>query len=141
MFLLGIIGVMMLHNAVPHVHHLHEGHETISGSLEYHHHSHEHGHHHPDENKSNEQDGDFLFSFLLKIHSHTYHTQEFAHLTTGNFRFSKVMALSIAGAQEMRRFILYPENQKLGRYALFKEEIYNNPFFFTHSLRGPPALG
>lgn len=141
MFLLIIISVMMLHNAVPHVHHLHEGHEVISGSTEHHHHGHEHSHHHPVENKSDEQDEDFLFSLLLKIHAHAFHTHQFTPLATDNSQLSKVKILSIAGVRETKRLVLCPVNQNLHRFSLFQELFCSNPFLFTHSLRGPPVLG
>lgn len=142
MFLLIIISVMMLHHAIPHVHHMHDGHEVISvSSGHHHHHGHEHSHHHPVENGSDEQDEDFLFSFLLKIHSHSFHTHQFAPLATDNSQLSKVKFLSIAGDQENKRSVLYPVNQSLHRFSLFKGLYCSNPFLFTHSLRGPPVLG
>lgn len=46
MFFLGVMGLMMLHNALPHVHHSHESHGEVASKAKHNHHAHGHAHHH-----------------------------------------------------------------------------------------------
>jgi len=46
MFFLGVMGIMMLHNALPHVHHAHESHGEVTTKAKNYGHAHGHAHHH-----------------------------------------------------------------------------------------------
>jgi len=45
-FFLGVMGIMMLHNALPHLHHSHETDGAVSTKRKHHHQTHDQTHHH-----------------------------------------------------------------------------------------------
>jgi Family of unknown function (DUF6769) len=133
-FFLNVIIIMMLHDALPHVHHFHGKIGEVSEYTETRHDSQEYDNHHSDEQDS-------LLSSLLDTHLHFFHTHEFVPLTKGSNLYSINKAFPVLAIVET--YDLLPESEKhnLHRYTLFKQAFYNNPFLLNCSLRAPPSLG
>lgn len=68
-----VIAVMMMHGAVPHVHHEHDGNEAGSQAVEHHHHHSGKQHSHSHDNEDKHQNKDF-FSLFFGLHAHTHHS-------------------------------------------------------------------
>lgn len=135
--------VMMLHNALPHVHHFHEEIEGGAEIAEHHDHSHEH-HHHSDEQGSNEEEQDFSLSSYLEDHSHSFHSHHFHEYfipTNCDTQVFKDKVSSIVAILAKHGCPPEYKDQNLSGFSLFKDNFYSNPFPFYYSLRGPPSLG
>lgn len=130
-----ILWMMLMHTALPHVHHEHEEHSHY-GSLD----SHTQDHHGEAESKHAESDS--IFDLFFQNHTHTNHLPQ-----------------SISVDQE-KSDLVKQEQRKIVQAAVFSsksppvsEEINSeklksrgnpllkSPFFNSRSLRGPPVLG
>lgn len=121
--------MLMLHQAVPHVHHGHEDLHAVDEQADHHHHDHE-----------KEPFSNFL-DFLIEGHAHSYHADDF-----DNFR--QVVKQSI----EVKVFPLFTFSESV-EFAIKKPDkssqwiVYYPPglksisHLSSHSLRGPPILG
>lgn len=130
-----ILWMMLMHTALPHVHHEHEEH-SHHRSLENHTHEH-HG-----ETESKHAESDSIFDLFFQNHTHTNHLPQ-----------------SISVNQE-KSDLVKQEQRKIVKAAVFSnvsppisveinfEKLKNtgppvnkSPFFNSKSLRGPPVLG
>lgn len=132
-----ILWMMLMHTALPHVHHEHEEHSHHGISENNgHHHDHEGGH----ESENSEQKS--LFDLFFQNHTHTNHLPQ-----------------SISVDQE-KSDLVKQEQRKIVEAAVFSHEdppiseeiesekfksrrnpLIKSPFFNCGSLRGPPFLG
>lgn len=132
-----LLWMMLMHTAVPHVHHEHEEH-SHHDSLE------NHGHHHvPDGgHKSDNSEKKSLLDLFFQNHTHTNHLPQ-----------------SISVNQEKTTLVKH-EDRKIVQTAVFSSEashvseeinsekrkspeslVIKSPFFNCGSLRGPPVPG
>lgn len=130
-----ILWMMLMHTALPHVHHEHEEHHH-HGSLETHTHEHQ--------EKSNPKNAeiDSIFDLFFQNHTHTNHLPQ-----------------SISANQE-KSDLVKQQQRKILQDAVFSNEsppisgefnseklkstgppVIKSPFFNSKSLRGPPVLG
>lgn len=133
---------MLVHGALPHVHHFHESPDGVAIFAEHDHHSNEHDHHsHSDDKKSESQDLNSLFSFLIDSHSHLFHIHEFVQFTKRDSQFSKDNVIPfVANVQVLNSF---PDTVSRGisRYLHSKKSWLDNPFLLSCSVRAPPHVG
>jgi len=133
-FFLAIVAMMMAHNAIPHIHALHD---IIDGAHEYigHHHS---TVHHGQEGASEAS----LFSVLLTGHAQFYHSHEHIIFTRNEPQLDKATS-SVPVVEILKTCGLLPRGQEQNwhRYFLFKERFYDNPCLVDCPLRAPPSLG
>ncbi|RKZ58122.1 MAG: hypothetical protein DRQ44_15035 [Gammaproteobacteria bacterium] len=159
MFFLGVMGIMMLHNALPHMHHTHESHGEVTTKAKRHHHAHGHAHHpehqpdtqdrqyahqlanhHSDEQDDQDGPRGFLLSFILDNHSHSFHTHEIIQLAKpGNHYILDKHVLDRVVSDSHQSFREF-ENQDLHRFSLFKRANYDDPLSLDSPLRGPPSI-
>lgn len=132
-FFLGIFGLLMLHQVVPHYHHSAEkGHADQHAAAP----EHSHGdHHHDNDSEQKEKPFDFL-AFLLGGHINlptTTETPAFQHHITEEHL---VQQLSVASS---------PEKEYVLQWLSEEPPIYQPPNLYSKlyvnhlSLRGPPA--
>ena len=137
-FLLGVIGVMVLHQALPHVHHApNEDTQSVSHA-EYHHgHTHHHPHHHDDEN---EEQG-FSLVNLLESHSHAFHTHHDLDYLNRPFKNSLGKDFLNAVIFNINIGPDYLNNYRDFHFAFSSKAYYDSPPLLYSPLRGPPSLG
>lgn len=147
LFLLGVFLILLVHNAVPHVHHSHESTGKISLVADHDDHSHNHEHHsnehnhHSHKNESKSQDQHNLLSFLINSHSDFFHIHEFIQFTKRDIQPSKDKVIHFFARIGSFDSLLDIERQGLYRYVLTKESWSENPFLLSCSLRAPPSIG
>ena len=130
----------MMHNAFPHVHHVHglAGDVELRGGLHYHHHHDSNHHHHSDED---EKDQKSLFDFLFKDHSHTKHTHQHIPATVEHVKSVKQLDVKILDNSDSWEFAANETDVGLHRYVLFNDIGSDDPCLCSNPLRGPPSLG
>ena len=131
----------MMHNAFPHVHHVHEVSvdEELKGESHHHHHDSSH-HHHPGEDDNDQENKNFL-DFLFKNHSHTQHTHQYTSATVEHVKPVKQIEIKAFGSSDPWEFTANKAGIGLHRYVLFDDVGSDDPYSDSHPLRGPPALG
>lgn len=138
---------MLVHNAVPHVHHSHESTGKISLVTDQGDHTHGHDHHtsehehHAHDNDPKNSDQENLFSFLIYSHTDFFHIHDLIQFTKRDIQSSKnkdVLFCTNIGLFDSLSDI---ERQDLNRYVVTKESWSENPFLLSCSLRAPPSLG
>jgi hypothetical protein len=128
---------VMVHGAIPHLHHHHKGEHDI--------HQTKHSlHHHEDHTGGDQSDLEHehsLLLWLLECHSHVPHQHEFSQLYFISPQYNKCVVF-------LRSKILGPsicsDPRVVETYRTFQpyKPIHSNvPHLRSHSLRGPPALG
>ena len=137
-FLLLTIGIMMVHNVFPHVHHQHGEHDEVLTSA--HHHGSNHHHWHSG-NEEKDEGHEHIALTPVESHAHTYHSHEFISLATGKTKVKGDSDLSVACFAEKEALASYDLHEELHRYALFKQSSFEPVFLSSVSPRGPPALG
>ncbi len=127
--------MLVLHQALPHVHHQHNGLEDSIGQTEQQLHSHEKEHH-----QKAEGDVDFI-DFLLVSHSHGVHAENIPIGKTNAKPFVAVNhtpVFTIYVAQELSITNSEPEKTICRQHP--PDYFYHN-YLSASSLRGPPSLG
>jgi hypothetical protein len=131
-FFLGIFGLLLLHQLLPHLHHQHHSHEVIA-------HSASHGHHHDDSDEESPKKG--LLDLFLEFHIHSLVTNEV--LITNESTVKKVNVKNLVNTaifhSHPRVFISFDVVEKLAKYH--PPNIYFNPYLTSLDTRGPPSLG
>ena len=137
-FFLGLFGLMMLHQAFPHLHHQHQdshshSHSDVAHTGEHHHH--DNGSHEDEESPYG------FFGFFMDMHVHStvstdiiVERQIVEHRTDTNENVVK----TYSGFQELY-FIDKRRNNDPPLYH--PPNHYFNPFLSSLDLRGPPSLG
>jgi hypothetical protein len=142
-FLLGIIGVLMMHNAMPHVHHLHL-YEKNKSTVEAHHHSHEsgvtHSHHdHDGTENSDEESQDLFWSMFFGGHAHVIHNHTISEYTKDNYSLDihqVVLSCTEPKCPDLSGIEIEKE-----QIALFNFRRDTGSILLNYTLRGPPSLG
>jgi hypothetical protein len=138
-----IMCVMMIHNAIPHVHHNHE--QIAEDIHEHSHHSHDDGDHHShseSKKKLTKKSETNNSIFDLSDHEHTFHLHSFEDYLLSKSSKSEVE----------KQFALLPYNRiinensellsnGLGKHILRIFRFSESPPTYSFSLRGPPLLG
>ena len=137
-----IMCIMMIHNAIPHVHHNHE--QIAEDTHEHSHHSHDDGHHHSHSGRKEitkkSENNKSIFDF--SDHEHTFHLHTFEDYLLSKSRKSEVE----------KQFVLLPYNcitndnsellsNGLDKHILKIFRFPESPPTYSFSLRGPPVLG
>ncbi|WP_196893748.1 hypothetical protein [Aureivirga marina] len=140
LLLLSIISIMILHNALPHIHHIH--HKLVSSETS-HNHSHDgHSHHHSSDEKK--QDSSAFQSKLpidLEGHAHSFHSYEDITLTKFKTEIAKVQkAVSEFGFVFTDGYYTIAEKLDLHRNFLYDEPFYESYVFQNIALRAPPKI-
>lgn len=142
--MLGIMLVVMAHNAIPHLHHHHEeehGNELIAEHHHNHHDHHQHDHHHNNTNHNHDHgELDFLLELWAHSHCHTAHLEQ--------FELIKLERQKKAHENMGANFIaLIPSNivsRLVSSCNYFNQQLSNllvqQEFLYTASKRGPPVL-
>jgi hypothetical protein len=127
---------MMLHGAIPHVHHDHGlGSDKHSTDLSHHHH-----HGHSDDEHSSHEHEKSLFLELMETHSHKAHVHEFLKFEFTAPKCDRVMINSVALVPSQTRCIV-PETDEMTRlFQALTPTNYYDPDLHSYSLRGPPFL-
>jgi len=137
LFFLGIFSIILLHQAVPHLHHQHEvGH---SHSAVVHGDSHSHDHRHEVPEKENPSKG--FLDLFLEMHVHSISANEILLIHESSIKqldvkknISKVVSVVHSNSS-----IDYGEPEKIKIYR--PPNTYFNPYLLSLDLRGPPTLG
>lgn len=136
-FLLSLFSMFLLHQVLPHSHHQHE--LTEVKEAHKHHHSHPHSHDHHNKEKKDSNDPFDLLGFLLGNHAHFYHSHDLQVRNKVTPQI-QIQVLSPHVLPEIQLFSFEYYNGKVVPVPRYKPG-YCDPYLFTHSLRGPPALG
>lgn len=146
LFLLSAYALLLLHDFIPHTHHVHQGDVPISSTVHHNHghHHHSHDHHGEDENKSNEYSEKGTIGLLL-THSHSH---------AGHDGHHHVLSYKTASKDK-----LIPQGNDVqylvGNYWNLPDRVddsisiqmesllplYRQDLSTPHGLRGPPTLG
>lgn len=136
-FLLGVFGIFMLHQFLPHVHH---DHNKVEVSFE--HSSPDHHHHHDKDQQEEGAHADGLFNFLLNIHAHTLlpgnHSsiESLGNHQLGNFKNSIDQPIILTSNFEVI------SNAWIVSLQVHPAPGLRRPLFLsTFPHRGPPHLG
>ncbi len=137
-----IMSFMMIHNAIPHVHHNHE--QKAEETHEHSHHSHDDGDHHSHSSSKEltkkSENNNSIFDF--SDHEHTFHLHSFE-----DYLLSKSSKYEVE-----KQFALLPYNRVinensgllsngLDKHILRIFRFPESPPTYSFSLRGPPLLG
>ncbi|NER12467.1 hypothetical protein GWK08_03365 [Leptobacterium flavescens] len=152
--LLGAFLIMLFHNVVPHIHHLHSSSEVVSAETEHHHHcdddhyhsnqDHHHSdldHHHSDHQETGDTEQNTFLSFFSSHHSHTAHVHEQNVIVSNTVKRAdkKIDTKTVIrdiGFSLAEIKIDFPDSGFDDQQQLYKKLHLNlNP------LRGPPSLG
>lgn len=129
---LGIFSLVMLHQAVPHLHHHHEQEKAVAEThLE---HSHEHQH------DKSEKDTKSVLSVLFALHTHMGNSSEVLLTKTATSDFKQKRQYKDIKNREVEQVVLdaFPPAEK--SYANFRPpKHYLDPYLANLFLRGPPA--
>lgn len=138
-FFIGVIFLMTLLNALPHLHHIHPE-VTHDISADHHHHG-DSEHHHPAPEKPTEVVLDFSIDFLLQNHLHAVHSHEFIQLVKRNTRFVLKKQLTIKSLFDTQ--ISLDVRHVTSKITLknYLNSYYKTPLIVNAPLRGPPQLG
>lgn len=138
LFFLSIISMLMLHNALPHVHHQHD-----TPAVADHHGDHHHGHdHHDSDEQSAEDDGKgFLHQFLLGNHVHTFHAHEFDTATKWKVEAAKDKLTPLVALFENCGVSPPHQEQNLHWHPWYKRIYFDDPLLRYSALRAPPSVG
>ena len=138
-FFIGVIFLMTLLNALPHLHHVHQ--EITHDTSEDHHHHGDSEHHYPAPEKPTEVVLDFSIDFLLQNHLHAVHSHEFIQLVKRNTRFviKKQMAIQNVFDTQISLDVRYVTSKVTLKNYL--NSYYKTPLIVNAPLRGPPQLG
>ncbi|MEM8568476.1 MAG: hypothetical protein AAGF85_18595 [Bacteroidota bacterium] len=130
-FLLGVFGLFLLHQFLPHVHH---DHDHVEVSIE---HSDSHHDHH------NECDNDGgSFHFLLSIHAHTLlSSNHFSLEGFGNHQLGHFKNSIDQSAILISNFKVIQDECSVAPRAHHPPDLRQPLFLTTLSHRGPPHLG
>jgi ABC-type nickel/cobalt efflux system permease component RcnA len=137
-----IMSIMMIHNAIPHIHHNHEA--TAINTHDDSHHSHDNGHHHShskDKKRDNKKSNENISFFDFDNHEHTVHLHYFEdyllNKSKKNETNNQLILLSFISLNEYN----YSSNYKLDEYSPPRFRFPESPPTYSFSLRGPPMLG
>lgn len=135
---LSIFSVFMLHKVLPHVHHQHgDFQSTIEHAEHHHHHDHDHNH---QRGQDEEHNKNFL-GFLLKIHTHTYHSNTFFNLRNIVKHNFKVEEFPNYPLFESSIFAIGGDRCYVQLITHYSQDLRPNVYLSARSLRGPPFLG
>ena len=136
---------MMLHNAVPHIHHDHHGHDRIGitsvapHSHEHHHHHDRHGHlHHHKDHSEKDADSTGFFDLLIGFHSHSGSDNDHSPDT-----FEQVKSRIFINKQELAKGseFYYGLIELTAYQAIFmqpNDSLGDTLYFLPFLRRGPP---
>jgi zinc transporter ZupT len=132
LFFLGIFGLLLLHQLLPHLHHQHHSHEVIA-------HGANHSHHHDDSHEESPRKG--LLDLFLEFHIHSVVTNEV--LVTNQSAIEKLTVKKLVNTTISHNhpsfFISFDVAEKVAVYH--PPNIYFNPYRSSLDSRGPPFLG
>ena len=140
-FFLGLFSLMMLHQALPHLHHQHEDSRSHSHSDVAH--SGEH-HHHDDRSKEKgkEQSPFGFFGFLMDMHVHSTVSSDIVVLKRSTVEQQTVTDKDLAdNTVDTQRLFLIDNGQNESPPIYHPPNKYFNPYLSCLDLRGPPTLG
>lgn len=136
-FFLSIFMMLMLHNFLPHVHHLHK---NSHATLTEHDHPHGHAHHHPAQEEEEEAGG--LLSLLLGNHAHsTYHEHNLPILKKPEQ--AEINTPHPLTASRPKSFILLMHSSWEGKnhFVPYRYRFKSSYPLYNLSLRAPPYFG
>ncbi|WP_196888181.1 hypothetical protein [Aureivirga sp. CE67] len=139
--LLSVISIMILHNALPHIHHIH--HKLVSSETT-HNHSHDgHSHHHhsSDEKKQDTSELQSKLPIDLEGHAHSVHTYEDVTISKFKSEITKTQkVVSEIGFVFTDGYYTIAEKLDLHRNFLYEEPFYESYVFQNIALRAPPTI-
>ncbi len=138
-FFLGLFSLMMLHQALPHLHHQHEDSPSHSHSDVAH--SGEH-HHHDDGPKEKQQSPFGFFGFLMDMHVHSSVSSDIAVLKRSTVEQQTVVDKDVSNSTfDIQKLFLIDNGQNESPPIYHPPNTYFNPYLSCLDLRGPPTLG
>ncbi len=136
-FFLGLFSLMMLHQALPHLHHQHEDSHSHSDVVDYNEH-----HHHDDGSKENEESPYGFFGFLMDMHVHSTVSSDIVVLKRNTVEQQTVADKDVANNTfDTQRIFLIDHGQNVSPTIYHPPNTYFNPYLSCLDLRGPPTLG
>lgn len=139
MFFLNIFSMLMLHQALPHLHHQHEDSHSHSHSNIAH--SGEH-HHHDDNSNEKEESSNGFFGFFMDMHVHSTVSSDIIVLKRSTVEQQTVTDWDLANNTfDTLRLHLIDNGQNESPPIYQPPNTYFNPYLSYPDLRGPPILG
>jgi len=131
-----IFSMFMLHQALPHEHHKHEGLADSVGQTGHqdHHHDKDHQHH------DGGDDFDFL-DFLLGNHAHGTHAENTPTVKSNVKPFVAAKDIPVLAMLVFQDFSVTKYEPEKSMFRQQPPDYSCNRYLFTSSLRGPPSLG
>ncbi|WP_422350861.1 hypothetical protein [Flagellimonas sp.] len=136
-FFLGLFGLMMLHQAFPHLHHQHEDAHSRSDI------AHLEGHHkHDDSHLDNEESPYGFFGFFMDMHVHSTVSNDIIVLKRNTFEQQTIVDNKIVkSTSDFQEFCLIDDRQNSKPPIYHPPNNYFNPYLASLDLRAPPSLG
>jgi len=136
-FFLGLFGLMMLHQAFPHLHHQHEDSHSYSDLA----HPAEH-HHHDDSSAETDSSLYGFFGIFMEMHVHSTVSSDLVVLRRHTTEWQTPAFKDVAGnALYIRSLYLTDKKQNSKPPVYHPPNNYFNPCLSHLGLRGPPAIG
>uniref|UniRef100_UPI0040486191 hypothetical protein n=1 Tax=Roseivirga sp. TaxID=1964215 RepID=UPI0040486191 len=134
LFLLSVVSLITLQNAVPHIHHSHDDLDTVVRASSEHHEHHDDDH--LEEKNISVHELTFLHQ-LIENHSHSSHSHELAQLNGADTRHINVAVFYIDAISSIE---IWPEKLATQVWAGHKDGRTLSPHSSGLTLRGPPFL-
>ena len=136
-FFLGLFGLMILHQAFPHLHHQHEDPHSHSDIV----HTGEHDHH-DDSSQENEDPLYGFFGFFMDMHVHSTVSSDIVLLKRNTVEQQTIVDKDVAKkAFDIQGLFLTNNRQNSKPPIYHPPNKYFNPYLSHLDLRGPPSLG
>lgn len=138
-FFLGLFGLLVLHQAYPHLHHQHEGVDSHSHSDI----AHTGEHHHHDDSSHEDEDSPYgFFRFFMDMHVHSSVSNEIVVFERPTVeRQSDTNDNLVKPSFNFQEEFTRDERQHSKPPLYHPPKQYFNPYLSSLDLRGPPSLG
>jgi hypothetical protein len=136
-FFLGLFGLMLLHQSIPHVHHQHEdshSHSDLAHSEDY--------HHHGDSSQENEDSSNGFLGFFMDMHVHSTVSSDIVLLKRNTIEQQTIVDKDVANNDFGFQGPFLIDNRENDKPPIYHPpNTYFNPYLSHLDLRGPPSLG
>lgn len=136
-FFLGLLSLMIMHQAFPHLHHQHgdsHSHSDIAHTSEH--------HHHEDGSHENEDSSSGIFGFIMDMHVHSAGSADMVVFKRNLVEEETISAKDVANNAVETHGLLFIDTGQNNKPPIYHPpNTYFNPYFSHLVLRGPPSLG
>ena len=136
-FFLGLFSLMVLHQAIPHLHHQHEethSHSDIAHTGEH--------HHHDDSSHEKKESPYGFFGFFMDMHVHSTVSSDVVVLKRNTVERQTIVDDNVVKlTSDFQEFYVVDNRQNDKPPIYHPPNRHFNPYLSSLDLRGPPSLG